>query len=64
MKKKCEYKDCNREARYYMGWEIKGEKFFGLVCATHDKYLGRENLQRNAGWPLEQAIEFEKERED
>uniref|UniRef100_A0A6M3IYJ3 Uncharacterized protein n=1 Tax=viral metagenome TaxID=1070528 RepID=A0A6M3IYJ3_9ZZZZ len=55
----CEYCDCTRKAKYFMGWVEEGEKQWGMVCATHDKYLGRKNLV-GAGLSLEEAIQFEK----
>lgn len=57
--KTCEYPECEREARFFMGWENKNEeKHFGLVCATCDKRLGRINLAK-VGMNIEQAILFE-----
>jgi len=42
-----------------MGWNNKNGKHFGLVCATHDKKLGRLNLI-NAGLPLQEAVAFDR----
>jgi len=43
-----------------MGWENKNSKpHWGLVCATHDKVLGRTNL-RKAGMSNEESILFER----
>jgi len=42
-----------------MGWNNENGKHFDLVCATHDKELGRRNLI-TAGMSLEEAILFEK----
>jgi len=41
-----------------MGWENENGKHFGLVCATHDKELGRTNLCKYMS--LEEAILFER----
>ena len=41
-----------------MGWDNKNGKHFGLVCATHDKKLGRLNLTK-AGMSTQEAILFE-----
>ena len=41
-----------------MGWNNEGGKHFGLVCATHDKKLGRTNLI-DSGMSTYEAIMFE-----
>lgn len=41
-----------------MGWTNENEKHFGLVCATHDRELGRKNLM-TAGMSIEETILFE-----
>ena len=41
-----------------MGWDNKNGKHFGLVCATHDKLLGRKNLVKT-GMTVQEAILFE-----
>lgn len=54
--KNCAYPGCkHREAQYFMSRE-NGKKE-GLVCATHDRELGRTNLMKTM--PLEDAILFE-----
>lgn len=56
----CDYHGCKHRAKYFMGWlDSKGEKQWGVVCATHDKMLGRENLKAT-GMTLQEAIAFEK----
>ena len=55
---KCEYPNCDHKAYFFMGWENKNGKHFGLVCATHDKDLGRENLLKY-GMSIEECILFE-----
>ena len=57
--KHCEYNKCKRQAKYLMSWENKDDKHFGMVCATHDRSLGRVNLLK-AGMPLNEIIAFEK----
>ena len=58
--KVCEYYNCNRTARYFMGWNnLNGSKHFGLVCATHDRELGRNNLV-NTGMSTAESILFER----
>ena len=56
---KCEYPGCHRQAKYLQGWTNENGKHFGLVCATHDRELGRKNLV-NAGMSLSEAILFER----
>ena len=41
-----------------MGWDNKNGKHFSLVCATHDRELGRLNLMK-LGMPMEECILFE-----
>ena len=41
-----------------MGWDNKDGKHFGLVCETHDRYLGRKNLVK-AGMTIQETILFE-----
>ena len=61
---KCTVPGCGRRASYYMGWKDKqGEEHQGFVCATHDKFIGRGNLMEYAGFTLEDAIAFEKDKE-
>ena len=63
---KCAYPGCHRKtAKYFMGWiNSEGVKVWGLVCATHDRELGRKNLMEYAGMALQEAINFEKEKEE
>ena len=58
--KVCEIPSCNRTAKYLNSWDNENDKHFGLVCATHDKTLGRENLMKLAGMSLREAIMFER----
>ena len=55
----CEFQHCGRRAKYFMGWLENGDKKFGMVCATHDKILGRKNLMAT-GMTIEEAIKFER----
>jgi len=52
---KCEYLECWREARYYQSWLEGDTKVWGMVCPSHDQYLGKRNLVA-AGLPMEQAL--------
>lgn len=55
MIKKCEYPNCHRKtAQYYQGWSVNGHGEWGVVCATHDRELGYENLLA-AGFDKEEA---------
>jgi len=57
--KVCEFPECTHTgAKYFMGWSNGSGKRFGFVCATHDKLLGRQNLQKYMS--IELAIRFEK----
>lgn len=58
MKQVCEYPGCHREAHYLNSWDNKATKHFGIVCATHDRELGRMNLVKT-GMSLREAIWFE-----
>ena len=58
MIKTCEYPGCHRASRFLNSWNNETSKHFGLVCATHDKELGRKNLIKYM--PLEEAILFER----
>jgi len=59
----CQFKHCNRKAAYFIGWSTSDGKKWGMVCATHDKELGRKNLLNYMS--LEEAIESDrKSRED
>jgi len=42
-----------------MGWNNENGKHFSLVCATHDRVLGRTNLTK-IGMTIGEAILFEK----
>jgi len=42
-----------------MCWDNKKGKHCGLVCATHDRMLGRTNLVKS-GMTLKDAMLFEK----
>jgi len=59
---KCAYPGCAKKTgKYLMSWvNSQGEKEFGLVCAAHDKILGRKHLMAT-GMALEEAIAWEKE---
>jgi len=59
MIKTCDYSECTRKPQFLMSWDNKNGKHFGLVCATHDRFLGRRNLVE-AGMPIDEAIAFEK----
>lgn len=59
MIKVCQYLECDHTAQFLMGWNNKNGKHFGLVCATHDKKLGRLNLVK-AGLSTEEAIAFDR----
>ena len=56
--KTCEYPGCHRTARFLNSWNNETDKHFGLVCATHDKELGRKNLMKYMS--IEEAILFER----
>lgn len=58
----CAYPKCKKTtAKYFMVWEdSQGQKHCGLVCARHDKILGRGHLMET-GMTLEKAIDFERE---
>lgn len=56
---RCAFGNCKREAKYFMTWNNGTGKVSGLVCATHDKRLGRHHLMELVGMTLEEAIEFE-----
>ena len=60
----CAIPACNREAKYFMGWTDENkEKHWGLVCTTHDRFLGRKNLV-SFGLTLDESIKFEKKESD
>ena len=59
MIKTCDYPGCTKESKFLMSWDNKNGKHSGLVCATHDKELGRKNLMR-AGMTFQEAIAFER----
>ena len=42
----CTVPKCDKVGRFKIGYLYPGntEKTFGLVCARHDSYLGRQNL--------------------
>jgi hypothetical protein len=43
----CAYPGCHRFKDYYTGWDLEnGMIQWGMVCATHDKQLGRCNLHK------------------
>ncbi len=57
---KCTYGKCTRDAKYYMGWiDAAGKKHCGMVCAKHDRELGRKNLVSYANMTMEQAVAFD-----
>lgn len=61
---KCAYPGCNRMTPkpYMMGWEDdEGRVKFGLVCATHDKILGRTNLAKLLDLTKSEAIDLDLE---
>lgn len=55
----CEYPNCKENATYFMCWRNETGKHCGLVCSTHDKQLGRENLQQ-CGMSPHEAKMFER----
>ncbi len=55
---RCSYPGCSREAQFYMSWQLGNTKHFGLVCATHDRILGRQNLIAS-GMTAAEAVEFD-----
>lgn len=59
MIKTCEYPSCNHTAQFLMCWNNKNGKHSGMVCASHDRKLGRKNLMR-VGMTLDETILFEK----
>ena len=38
--------NCNRPVRYWISWHRKGEHIGAMICGTHDRSIGRANLQR------------------
>lgn len=56
---KCAIPKCKRKSVYFMGFPTSGEKYFGYVCESHDKRIGRRNLMVFADMTREQAIKFE-----
>ena len=60
MIKVCESPGCTRKAKFLMGWSNGNGKHSGLVCATCDRRLGRENLVRLAGMTVTEAMLFER----
>jgi len=56
---RCQYPACHRQARYFIGWNNGDGKHFGLVCGTHNRKLGRENLMQT-GMSLDECILFER----
>ena len=59
MIKACDYPECTRAGQFLMSWNNKNGKHFGMVCAAHDKLLGRENLV-SAGMPIDECVLFER----
>lgn len=68
MPKQCAYGGCRRPGQYWICWLDRVEarkqhrKGHGLVCASHDRELGRRNLMRyvtNGDLPAAIAIEKE-----
>ena len=59
---KCTVPMCHKEAPYFMTWVKGGVKHEGFFCATHDKLIGRKHLIE-AGMTLQEAIEFESDKE-
>lgn len=55
---KCQYPDCTREGKYYMGWWGDGEKKWGKLCRTHDSWLGKQNLVEHAYMTMEEAASY------
>ena len=54
---KCQYPGCGKkDPQYFICWDKEG---YGMVCARHDKIIGRTNLIKH-GFSLEEAIEWEK----
>jgi len=42
-----------------MGWDQDGEVVFGLVCARHERELGRKNMVKFCGMTLEDVLKWE-----
>ena len=53
----CEYHGCERKKAFFMRWaEVDGTIASGIVCASHDKQLGRINLMNAYGIAHEEAV--------
>ena len=59
MIKTCDYPRCAGKSQFLMCWDNENGKHSGMVCATHDKVLGRKNLIE-AGMTLQEAKVFER----
>lgn len=58
--KRCAYGDCTKRHRdYLMGWDLGGSTVWGLVCADHDRDLGRRNLMRAFDIPKGRVAEYD-----
>lgn len=52
---------CGRVARFYMGWPDRdGNKVWRYVCAVHDRYWGKKNLEA-AGHSPKEAAQIDRE---
>jgi hypothetical protein len=59
--KQCAAQGCSsKRAKYFMGWPSAfGETVWGVVCARHDRDMGRRNLMDAYGLTKDMAIEFD-----
>ena len=56
----CEYRDCNKKQAFFIRWaEMDGRISSGIVCASHDKQLGRINLMNAYGIAHEEAVSLD-----
>jgi hypothetical protein len=55
-RERCALDECKRFGVYYMGWEESVMKQHGVVCATHDRQIGRENIADWKPWMRRQKI--------
>jgi hypothetical protein len=52
----CALNSCSNGASYYMGWGEGQGVWHGMVCATHDKQFGRQNIAKWKPWMSRQTI--------
>ena len=53
---RCQYQGCYRQAKYLMGWKGPEGTVWGVVCATHDRNLGRRNLAEAYNLPRAEMV--------